>query len=98
MHLYSNNLSNIAKIAQLTMSELIPACFSCGKIFNLSQNSSGSDGKKIVENPEAMIAGDFSCFLRVPTPSDLLAGILHQNSLPLEAHTFLSGSLLRSIF
>ena len=46
MHLYSNNLSTIAMISSLIMSELFPACFSCSNNFNLSQSSSGLDDKK----------------------------------------------------
>ena len=53
MHLYSNNLSTIATISSLIMSELFPACFSCNNHFNL-HDSSGSDDKNIVfETPEA---------------------------------------------
>ena len=44
MHLYSNNLSTIATISSLIMSELFPACFYCNINFNL-QSSSGSDDK-----------------------------------------------------
>ena len=43
IHLYSINLSTIATISLLIMSQLIPACFSCSNNFNLSQSSSGSD-------------------------------------------------------
>ena len=54
MHLYSNNLSTIATISSLIISELFPACFSCNKIFNLSHNSLASDDRNIVfETPEA---------------------------------------------
>ena len=54
MHLYSNNLSTIATISSLIMSELFPACFFCKNNFNLSQSSSGSDDKNIVfETPQA---------------------------------------------
>ena len=64
MHLYSNNLSIIATISSLIISELLPACFSCNNNFNLLQSSSGSDDKNIVfETPEAKIAGDFSNFI-----------------------------------
>ena len=63
IHLYSNNLSTIATISSLIISELLPACFSCNNIFNLSQSSLGSDSKNIVEIPEAMTAGDLSNFL-----------------------------------
>ena len=65
MQLYSFEGSTIARISSLIMSELFPACSSCRKKFNLSQSSSGSDDKNVVfEMPEAMIAGDFSNFIR----------------------------------
>ena len=48
MHLYSDNLSNIATISSLILSELFPACFSCSNSFNISQSSSGSDTKNNV--------------------------------------------------
>ena len=48
MHLYSNNLSTIATISSLIMSELFPAFFSCNNNFNLLQSSSGSDVKIII--------------------------------------------------
>ena len=61
MQLYSNNLSTIATISSLIISEVLPACFSCKNIFNLSQSPSGLDGKNVVfEIPEALIAGDSS--------------------------------------
>ena len=68
MHLYSNNLSTIAMISSLFMSELFPACFSCNNNFNLSQSSLGSDDKNIVfETPEAetIKPGDLSTFISV---------------------------------
>ena len=56
MHLYSYSLSSIAKISFLIKLELLPACFCCSNNFNLSESSSGSDGKNIVfEIPEAEI-------------------------------------------
>ena len=56
--LYSNNLSTIATVSSLIMSELFPACFPCNNNHNLSQSSSGSDDRIIVFlNPEAMIPG-----------------------------------------
>ena len=59
MHLYSNNLSTIATISSLFISELLPACFSCNNNLNLSQSSLGSEDRIIVfEIPEAKIAGD----------------------------------------
>ena len=48
IHLYSNNLSSIATISSLIISEFFPACFSCNNNFNLLQSSSGSDDKNIV--------------------------------------------------
>ena len=60
-HLYFNNLSIIAKISTLIITELLPACFYCNNNFNLSQSSLGSDDKIIVfETPVAIIAGDLS--------------------------------------
>ena len=72
MHLSSNNLSTIATISSLIISEFFPACFSCNNNFNLLQSSSRSDDKNIVEIPEAMIAGDLSNFIRVLSRVDLL--------------------------
>ena len=64
IHLYSDNLSTIAKISSLIMSELFPACFSYSSNSNLLHYSSGSNDKIIVfEIPEAMIAGNFSKFI-----------------------------------
>ena len=64
IHLYSNNLSTIATISSLIISELFPACLSCNNNFNLSQSSLGSEDNIIVfEIPEAMIAGDSSIFI-----------------------------------
>ena len=75
MHLYSNNLSIIATISLLILSELFPACFSCNNNFNLSHNSSGSDDRNIVfETPEAetIKPGDFSNFISFLSQIDLL--------------------------
>ena len=75
IHLYSNNLSTIATISLLIISELFPACFSCNNNFNLSQSSSGSDYKKIVcETPEAVTVkpGDLNNFIRVLSRVDFL--------------------------
>ena len=64
MHLYSNNLSTIATISSLIISELLPAYFSCNNIFNLSQSSLGLEYRIIVlDIPEAIIAGDSSIFI-----------------------------------
>ena len=61
--MYSNNLSTIATISSLIISELFPAFFSCSNNFNLSQSSSASEDKNIVfQIPEAMIAGESSIF------------------------------------
>ena len=62
-HLYSNSLSTIAMISSLIMLEVLPAFFSCSNNFNLPQSSSGLDDEKIVEIPEAILAGDFSSFI-----------------------------------
>ena len=54
MQFLSNNLSGIAIISPLKKLELIPACFSCSKSFNLLQSSLGSDDKtNVFETPEA---------------------------------------------
>ena len=74
-HLYSNNLSTIATISSLIISELFPACFSCNNNFNQSQSLSGSDDKNIVfETPEAetIKPGDLSNFIRVLSRVDFL--------------------------
>ena len=64
MHLNSNNLSTIATISSLIISELLPACFSCNNNLDLSQSSLGSEDRIIVfEIPEAKIAGDSSIFI-----------------------------------
>ena len=55
-----NYLSSITTNYPLIKSELFPACFPCSKKIFLSQSSSGSNGKNIVETPEAMIVGDLS--------------------------------------
>ena len=58
IHLYSNNLSTIATLSLLIMSELFPACFSCNSNRNLLQSSSGLDDRIIVfVNPEAVVGG-----------------------------------------
>ena len=66
IHLYSNNLSIIATISSLIISELFPECFSCNNNFSLSHNSLASDDRNIVfETPEAetINPGDFSNFI-----------------------------------
>ena len=45
--LYSNNLSTIATISSLKISEFFPSFFSCSNNFNLSLSSFGSEGKNI---------------------------------------------------
>ena len=62
--MYSNNLSTIATISSLIMSELLPLCFSCNNNPNLSQSSLRSEDRKIIfEIPEATIAGELSIFI-----------------------------------
>ena len=75
IHLYSNNLSTIATISSLFISELFPAFFSSNNYFNLSQSSSGSDDRNIVfETPEAetIKPGDSSNFISVLSRVDFL--------------------------
>ena len=75
MHFYSNNLSTMATISSLIMSDLFPACFPCNNYFNLSQSSSGSDDRNIVfETPEAetINPGDLGIFTSVLSRVDLL--------------------------
>ena len=67
MHLYCNNLSTIATISWLLISEVFLACFSCSNNFRLSHKSLGSDGQDIVEIPEAMTAGELSILLTDPS-------------------------------
>ena len=56
MHLYSKNLSTLATISSLIISELFPSSFSCSNNLNVSHNSLGSDDKNIVfEIPKAEI-------------------------------------------
>ena len=93
MHLYSINLSTIALITALIMSEFCPACFSCYNNFNLSHKSLGSDGKNFVsETPEAesLIPEDLSNFIGLLSLVDLLPGDLHQKIFLLQNHTFVS--------
>ena len=52
MHLYSNNSSNIATISSLIIIDFLPACLSCSRNFNLSQNSLELSGKNFVEIPK----------------------------------------------
>ena len=75
MYLYSNNLSTLATISSLIISELFPACFSCYNNFNLLQSSSGSDDKNIVfETPEAETSkpGELSNLIRLLSRVDFL--------------------------
>ena len=75
IHLYSNNLSTIATISSLIISELLPAYFSCNNNFNLSQSSSGSDDQNIVfETPEAgtINPGELSNFISVLSRLEIL--------------------------
>ena len=75
IHLYSNNLSNIATISSLIISELFPACVSCNNNFILLHNSLGSDDRNIVfEKPEAETTkpGELSNFISFLSRIDLL--------------------------
>ena len=75
MHLYSNNLSTIATISSLIISELFPAYLFCNKNFNLLQSSSRSDEKNIVfETPEPDIIkpGELKKYIRVLPQVDFL--------------------------
>ena len=75
MPFYSNNLSTMATISLLIISELFPACFSCNNNFNLLYSSSGSDDKNIVfETPQAetLKPGDLNNFISVLSRVDLL--------------------------
>ena len=45
------------------MLKLIPDCFSCTENFNPSQSSLGSEGKKFVEVPQALLASDVSSLI-----------------------------------
>ena len=63
IHLYSIKLSTIATHSSLIFSEVFPACFSCKNNFSLLHNPSGSDGKNIVDIPDARIADDLSNFM-----------------------------------
>ena len=90
--MYSNNLSFIATISSLIISELFPACFSCSNSFNLLQSSSGSDDKNIVfETPEAEILkpGDLSNFIRVRSRVDFYLQLLDQSSFLLQNRTLI---------
>ena len=73
--MYSKNLSTIATISSLIISELFPACFSSNNNFNLSHSSLASDDKNIVlETPEAepINYGDLSNYIGVLSRVDLL--------------------------
>ena len=98
IHLFSNNLSTIAKISSLNTLQLFLACFSRSKNFNLSRTSLGSDDKSFVESSEAMIAGDLSNFISVRFQVDLLPGPFTLKCIPSAKsyNSFLSGKLARS--
>ena len=64
MHLFSNILSATATISFLILLELLSACFFCSNNFNLSNSSLQFSAKNYVANPEAMLAGDSSKFIR----------------------------------
>ena len=73
--MYSKNLSTIATISSLIMSELFPPCFSCNNNFNLLHNSSGSEDRNIVfQTPEVenIEPGDLSNFIRFLSRVDFL--------------------------
>ena len=54
INFYSNNLSTIATISLLIISELFPACFHCRNCVDSSHNSLGSDDKiNVFQTPEA---------------------------------------------
>ena len=102
MHLYSNNLSTIARISPSIKLELLPPCFSSNSNFNLSQNSFGSDDKKIVfETPEAEIIqpGDLSSFISVLSRVDSLPGAFVSKIISFAKSyiSFLSCKIARSI-
>ena len=73
MHLYSTNLSTIATIGSIILSELFPACFSCNNYFTLSLNSSACSERNdfsendFFETPEAetIKLGDSNTFIGV---------------------------------
>ena len=74
-HLSSNNLSTIATISSLIISEFFSACFSCNNNFNLIQNSSPLGNiNTAFETREAETnkPGDLSNFIRVLSRVDLL--------------------------
>ena len=77
-------------ISSIIISEFLQACFFGNFNFNLSQSSSGSDGKEIVfRMPEVEILkpGDLSNFKRVLFRVHLLLELLRQNPFPLQNHT-----------
>ena len=99
--MYSNSLSTIATISPLIMSDLFPACFSCGNSFYPLQSSSRSDDKKIVfETPEAetIKPGDLSYFIRVLSPVDFLPTSFRSKFISFAKSyiSFLSAKLARS--
>ena len=55
-HLYSKNLSIIATISSLNITNFFPACFSCINNFLSSHNSLKFSERKTVFNPDASIA------------------------------------------
>ena len=62
--LYLSSLSTLAMISSLIMLELFSACSSRSNNSNQSQSSVGSEGKNIVESPQALIAGKLTSFMR----------------------------------
>ena len=101
IHLYSSNLSTIATIYSLNLSELFPAFFSCGNSFNLLQSSSGSDDKNnVFGTPEAIIAGALSSFISYRSLVDFVRCLLSSKSISFAKlyFNFLSVKLARSTF
>ena len=64
MYLHSNGLSDMAMISSLLILKFFPACFSCRKVFFLSQRSIGFSGKKFVKIPESVVAGDLGNLMK----------------------------------
>ena len=82
--MYSNNLSTIATISSLIISDFMPHCFCCNNIFNLLHRSSGSVDKNLVfETPKAetIIPGDLGHFLSVRSRVYLLPVAFTSNYL-----------------
>ena len=87
VHLYSNSLSTIATISSKIMLELFPACHSCSKHFTLSRISLGVFGKKVVEIPETMLAGDLIKLLSDLSQVFYYLELFHRNTFPWRIQT-----------